>query len=128
MFTSNPFAELSATVSPGLMQAYVVVMILLVAGGTLYDIEFLVDYWVLSRSAEFSDLVEFPDNVRQLEALVRNDLVSAEQADRVRSIYLALRASAHELALIESDRVIPAGAFAEERAWITNLWDEVLGG
>jgi hypothetical protein len=38
MFTSNPFAELSASVSPAVMQTYVVVMILLVAGGTLFDI------------------------------------------------------------------------------------------
>jgi len=38
MFTSNPFAELSATVSPAVMQTYVVIMIILVAGGTLYDI------------------------------------------------------------------------------------------
>ena len=38
MFTSNPFAALSSTVSPGIMQAYVVVMILLVVGGTLFDI------------------------------------------------------------------------------------------
>ena len=38
MFTSNPFAELSAFVPPTVMQTYVVVMILLVAGGTLFDI------------------------------------------------------------------------------------------
>ena len=38
MFTSNPFAELSASISPGVMQTYVVVMIILVAGGTLFDI------------------------------------------------------------------------------------------
>ena len=38
MFTSNPFAELSASIPPGVMQTYVVIMILLVAGGTLYDI------------------------------------------------------------------------------------------
>jgi hypothetical protein len=38
MFTSNPFAELSATVSPTVMQTYVVVMVLMVAGGTLFDI------------------------------------------------------------------------------------------
>jgi hypothetical protein len=38
MFTSNPFAELSAFISPAVMQTYVVVMILLVAGGTLFDI------------------------------------------------------------------------------------------
>lgn len=38
MFTSNPFAALSATVPPSVMQAYVVVMIVLVAAGTLFDI------------------------------------------------------------------------------------------
>ena len=38
MFTSNPFAELSAFVPPSVMQTYVVVMMLLVAGGTLFDI------------------------------------------------------------------------------------------
>jgi hypothetical protein len=38
MFVSNPFAELSASVPPAVMQTYVVVMALLVGGGTLYDI------------------------------------------------------------------------------------------
>jgi hypothetical protein len=38
MFSSNPFAELSASVSPAVMQTYVIVMVLLVAGGTLFDI------------------------------------------------------------------------------------------
>jgi hypothetical protein len=38
MPSSNPFAELSASVSPAIMQAYVVVMALLVVGGTLFDI------------------------------------------------------------------------------------------
>lgn len=38
MLTTNPFAELSATISPEVMQTFVIVMILLVAGGTLFDI------------------------------------------------------------------------------------------
>ena len=38
MFISNPFAELSASVPSTVMQTYVVVMALLVAGGTLFDI------------------------------------------------------------------------------------------
>ena len=46
MFTSNPFAALSASISPGIMQTYVVIMILLVAGGTLFDI-------VHKKSAEY---------------------------------------------------------------------------
>ncbi len=38
MFTSNPFAEISASIPPTVMQTYIVVMILLVVGGTLFDI------------------------------------------------------------------------------------------
>jgi len=51
VFTSNPFAELSASVPPAIMQAYVAAMILLVAGGTLLDImhkksaRYFFDHW-----------------------------------------------------------------------------------
>ncbi len=37
MFTTNPFAELSATLSPTVMQIYIAIMIFLVAGGTVAD-------------------------------------------------------------------------------------------
>ena len=56
MFTSNPFAALSATVSPAVMQTYVVVMIVLVVGGTLFDIwhkrsaVYFFDSWRKSRN------------------------------------------------------------------------------
>lgn len=37
MFTVNPFATLSASIQPAIMQTYVVIMIILVAGGTVLD-------------------------------------------------------------------------------------------
>jgi hypothetical protein len=53
MFTSNPFAELSASVPPAVMQTYVVVMAILVVAGTLIDI-------IHKRSAKY-----FFENWRQ---------------------------------------------------------------
>ncbi len=38
MFTTNPFGELSTYISSDIMQGYVIVMILLVVGGTLFDV------------------------------------------------------------------------------------------
>jgi hypothetical protein len=38
MFSINPFAALSATLSPAVMQGYVVVMIVLVVAGTLFEV------------------------------------------------------------------------------------------
>ncbi len=49
MFTSNPFAELSAWISPAVMQTYIVVMIILVAAGTIYDVLHKKERQVLPR-------------------------------------------------------------------------------
>jgi hypothetical protein len=38
MFASNPFAAISASISPAFMQGYIVVMFLLVVAGTLFDV------------------------------------------------------------------------------------------
>jgi hypothetical protein len=66
MFTSNPFAELSASVPPTVMQAYVVVMALLVLGGTLVDI-------VHKRSARY-----FFDNWRDAKKKAKQQVGGGE--------------------------------------------------
>ena len=38
MFTDNPFSQLSSSISPVTMQTYVIIMMTLVVGGTLYDV------------------------------------------------------------------------------------------
>jgi hypothetical protein len=56
MFAINPFAELSASIPPAVIQAYVLVMIVLVAAGTLFDIahkgsaRYFFDHWRKSKS------------------------------------------------------------------------------
>jgi hypothetical protein len=56
MFTTNPFAELSAHVSPVIMQTYVIAMAVLVVAGTLFDIihkgsaRYFFDNWRDSRA------------------------------------------------------------------------------
>jgi hypothetical protein len=56
MFTSNPFADLSALVPPSVMQTYILFMMLLVVGGTLFDIihkrsaRYFFDNWRASQN------------------------------------------------------------------------------
>ena len=95
------------------------------AGG-LADIEFLIDYWVLANSREYPELVEFPDNVRQLEALERTGLVDAGRCHALKAGYLELRQRTHELALNDAGRVVAASEFREQRDWIVSIWDEVF--
>ena len=56
MYINNPFAELSASISPAVMQAYVVIMIVLVVAGTLIEVvhkgsaKYFFQNWRKSRS------------------------------------------------------------------------------
>src|SRR3989441_13020668 len=56
MFTNNPFATLGDSWSPLVMQVYIILMIVLVAAGTLFDIvhkgsaKYFFDNWRKSRS------------------------------------------------------------------------------
>jgi hypothetical protein len=55
MFTHNPFAQLATTIAPAIMQGFVIVMILLVVLGTLYDMRhkkssrYFFDNWRAAR-------------------------------------------------------------------------------
>jgi hypothetical protein len=69
VIANNPFAELSAIMSPAVMQTYVSVMILLVVGGTLYDI-------VHKRSAAFFFQNWRKSNDKAGRALSGGDLLS----------------------------------------------------
>ncbi len=94
--------------------------------GGIADIEFLVDYWVLARSGDYPELVEFPDNIRQLEALEHVGLVPPERCRELKDAYLALRRRVHELALDEGGRVVPAEEFTAVRELVTRVWREVF--
>ena len=56
MLTHNPFAELSASLSPGVMKTYVIVMVVLVVAGTLFDVlhkksaRYFFDNWRSAKS------------------------------------------------------------------------------
>jgi hypothetical protein len=67
MFTSNPFAELSASVSPAIMQAYVVVMAILVVAGTLFDV-------IHKQSAKY-----FFENMRASKAKAKKPVGGGEK-------------------------------------------------
>ena len=66
MFTSNPFAELSALIPPSVMQTYIVVMIILVAAGTIYDV-------LHKKSAKY-----FRANMRKAKASATQEVSGGE--------------------------------------------------
>lgn len=96
------------------------------AGG-IADIEFMVQYGVLAWAHRFPDLLEFTDNIRQIDALARNALVSAEEAQLLADAYRAYRARVHRLTLRDLPALVPADEFAGQRAGVQRVWDRLLG-
>ncbi len=66
MFTNNPFAGLAASITPAMMQTYVIVMVLLVVAGTLFDI-------IHKGSAKY-----FFQNMRQSKAKAKKQVGGGE--------------------------------------------------
>ena len=67
MFTSNPFAELSASISPQIMQWYVILMVLLVIGGTVLDM-------IHKKSAQY-----FFENAKKAKKGAKRNVESGEK-------------------------------------------------
>jgi hypothetical protein len=96
MITTNPFAELSALISPGIMQAYVILMVLLVIGGTWLDV-------VHKKSARY-----FFENAEKAKKAAKR------QVDTKEKIGLALSTLKHE--------VLSAGEFDNRQRQISHLF------
>jgi hypothetical protein len=95
MFTSNPFAELSASVSPAVMQAYVVAMAVLVVAGTLFDI-------IHKRSARY-----FFDNWRDSKTKAKQEVGAGKMV-----------AIAVQTAIVD---VMASGEFCDARRRVAHL-------
>jgi hypothetical protein len=79
MFSTNPFAELSAVMAPEIMQGYVVLMVLLVIGGTILDM-------MHKKSAQY-----FFENAREAQKDAKRRLSGGEKAS------LAIQTVANEV-------------------------------
>lgn len=94
--------------------------------GGLIDIEFIVQYMVLAWACKYEDLAEFSDNMRILDAIERNQLLSNEQINALKEIYILYRSRLHRLALQNSDNMIAGGEYREERATVSAIWESLF--
>jgi hypothetical protein len=95
MFSSNPFAELSASVPPTVMQTYVVVMAVLVVAGTVFDV-------IHKGSAKY-----FFENMRASKARAKKSVGGGE------TISIAVQTAVVDVAL--------SGEFCNARRRIAHL-------
>ena len=94
--------------------------------GGVVDIEFSVQYLVLSHAHECAALYEYTDNIRILDALERAGYLRTELAETLRESYKTYRSIGHRQSLEEKKGLVSPEAIAQMRAEVSSIWNEVF--
>lgn len=94
--------------------------------GGIVDIEFMVQFLVLSRSGEYPELLRWSDNMRILEEVEKYAILPEVDVRRLMDAYLALRSMLHRFALEESDLEDPLAPLTEHREAVKAQWQKVF--
>ncbi|WP_372965594.1 bifunctional [glutamate--ammonia ligase]-adenylyl-L-tyrosine phosphorylase/[glutamate--ammonia-ligase] adenylyltransferase [Marinobacter sp.] len=94
--------------------------------GGIVDIEFMVQYLMLAWSAEYPELTQWSDNIRQLEELGRAGVLEVADTEKLREAYITLRSTIHRRALQNLNSQVNGNRFSEERDYIQSMWKKVM--
>ena len=95
------------------------------AGG-IGDIEFIVQFLVLSYAQFHPELVTYTDNIRQLDALYSCDLISNQHQIMLQDIYKIYRKKVHLLSLDKGSNLVDIEIFVTEIKTVTDIWKYYL--
>lgn len=95
--------------------------------GGIADIEFIVQFGILSTAAKHQRLTTYTDNVRQLDGLAATGFISKENAETLKAAYCAYRDYGHKLVLQGDRAVIDQVEVAAMSKQIGQLWHEMMG-
>ena len=94
--------------------------------GSIVDIEFLVQYLILKNAHTCPDLIIWTDNMRLLESLDGEGIITGCEAERLQNAYLVMRKAIHRLNLQEKSLEIPQAHFLEIRNHVIQIYDKYL--
>ncbi|MFM8333893.1 MAG: bifunctional [glutamate--ammonia ligase]-adenylyl-L-tyrosine phosphorylase/[glutamate--ammonia-ligase] adenylyltransferase [Candidatus Methylumidiphilus sp.] len=96
------------------------------ACGGIADIEFIVQFGVLSGAHGHACLSQWTDVVRLLDMLRDTGFLTAEDAATLRQAYCLYREWTHRAALLEQPALAPTVEFAELRSRVQAIWREIM--
>ncbi|MCE8039702.1 bifunctional [glutamate--ammonia ligase]-adenylyl-L-tyrosine phosphorylase/[glutamate--ammonia-ligase] adenylyltransferase [Halomonas sp. MCCC 1A11062] len=94
--------------------------------GGMVDIEFLCQFAVLAMGHETPELLRWSDNMRILETLESSGRLPAEECQRLRDAYLALRSTAHRASLTREAARGREADFEAHRQTVIAAWQRLL--
>lgn len=95
--------------------------------GGIGDIEFIVQYLVLSNAASYPAVIHYSDNIRQLAALASVGRLDVQTAARLQGVYREFRLRLHHLSLNDAPPFVDDAEFGDERGFVAAVWKQHLG-
>ena len=94
--------------------------------GGVTDIEFIVQYLVLKEARRQVELLQFSDNIRQLESLAKFGILKESDADTLASAYRAYRRRMHHLSLAGKPALVPHSEVKDLSISVSEIWQRVF--
>ena len=94
--------------------------------GGIIDIEFIVQFEVLSHANQFVDLTYWSDNIRIIERLEVNNILSPQDAENLKKSYISYRSEGHKLQLQNSPLASKVSKFTIERKQVAASWNKIF--
>ncbi len=95
--------------------------------GSIVDIEFLVQYLILKHAHIYPDLTIWPDNMRLLESLDAEGIITGCESERLQDAYISMRKTIHRRNLQEKALQLPEEQFSETRGHVREIYEKYLG-
>ncbi len=94
--------------------------------GGIVDIEFLVQYLALKHAHDYPDVIVWTDNIRLIEGLSVEGLVSAEESQILQEAYVTMRQVMHRLTLQEKPARVDEALFMDRAREVAAVYDTHL--
>ncbi|MCP4722496.1 MAG: bifunctional [glutamate--ammonia ligase]-adenylyl-L-tyrosine phosphorylase/[glutamate--ammonia-ligase] adenylyltransferase, partial [Desulfobacteraceae bacterium] len=94
--------------------------------GGVVDIEFLVQYLILKNAHDFPDIMVWTDNIRLMEALSVEGIISGKESQVLQEAYVGIRQVMHRLTLQEKALIVPDNLFLDTAKAVTKIYNTYL--
>jgi len=92
--------------------------------GGIVDIEFIVQFGVLTHAAENKALIQYTDNIQLIKNLEVIGFLTSVQSQTLVEAYQRYREASHHATLAERKAVVVSGLFEEQAKAVCSIWNE----
>ncbi len=96
--------------------------------GGIVDIEFMMQFLVLSYAPQYPALCQFSDNLRILETVATAQLLTQQETDDLLDAYKTYRSKYHRVALQNEKPLVSNDCYLPQREAVQRVWKKLMEG